>query len=184
VLDLIILGPEYLNEETSEVFYPDSVTLQMEHSLVSLSKWEQKFEKPFLNDEKKTPEEFMAYFEAMIVDRVYDRQFLYDHITQDNVNAVTAYMDRKSTATWFNEGGNSKKKSSQTITSELIYFWLSAYQIPFQPTETWHLNRILTLVRIHNEHQPGEKKKVNKADWLAQRRALMEQRRKKYNTNG
>lgn len=179
----IIVGDEYWDEEEEKFFLNNPYRLQLEHSLVSLSKWEEIWEKPFLKEGDKQPEELLSYIECMILNPNPPPEVL-QKLTQENVDEIMKYIDGKRTATWFNETGP-QKKSSQTITSELVYYWMICYQIPFQPAETWYLNRLFTLIRICNAQNPANKKqRMSRAEAAAQRQALNEQRMAKYGIPG
>ena len=180
MLKITIPGVESFDELKSEFIMSDEVHLQLEHSLASLSKWESVWEKPFLSDEEKSLEETVAYVKDMVLTpNVPDKVF--DQLTNDNLRQINAYIAKKMTATWFNERGP-KKPNTKTITSELLYYWMVAHSIPFE-CQYWHLNRLLTLIRVCNaENAPEEE--VSQADMLAERRRLNEERRKQFGTKG
>lgn len=176
------LTDEGWDEENQEFVDPKVQTLQLEHSLVSLSRWESKWHKPFLTKESKTREETIDYIRCMTITQNIPPS-VYDRITDDNVRQVNEYIENPMTATWFTEQkvGGGKKNNKQT-TSELIYYWMTTLNIPFE-CEKWHLNRLLTLIRICEvENQP--KNKMTKQEIKNSNRALNEARRKKYNTKG
>lgn len=188
MLTLEITGPEYFDEEKNKIVAPHRYILQLEYSLVALSKWEEKHEKPWLDGQEKTPEETLSFIECMIVTRVYDRRIL-NYLTEEEGKVIQDYCQAKRSATWFNEGpGPKKRPNPEVITSELVYYWLSAIGIDFWPTETWHLNRVLTLVKIHDTKQASNGKykmtRAEKEDAAARRAAINEARRQQYNTRG
>lgn len=171
---------ELYDESRSEFITQGDVNLVLEHSLISLSKWESIFEKPFLNDEEKTTEETLAYIEAMIVTPDFPPEVI-SRMTEDNLDEIDTYINAKRTATWFSEDPNGKK-SSETITSELIYYWMVALNIPHE-FESWHLNRLLTLIRVCSvKNAPA--KEQSAAQMAAERRALNAQRKAELNTSG
>lgn len=180
MLKITIPGVESYDELKSEFITSDEVHLQLEHSLASLSKWESVWEKPFLSDEPKSLEETVAYVKDMVLTpEVPDEVF--DQLTNDNLRQINDYIAKKMTATWFNERGP-KKPNTKTITSELLYYWMVAHSIPFE-CQYWHLNRLLTLIRVCNaENAPEEE--MSQADMLAERRRLNEERRKQFGTKG
>lgn len=151
----------------------DVVELSFEHSLVSLSKWESKFKKPFFGKEEKTNEETAAYIKYMVVNEDVPDDLL-NRLSRDNIESITSYINDEQTATWFNEVSN-QKKSSEIVTSELIYYWLVQFNIPFE-VESWHLNRLMTLVKIAGIKQT-KPKKMTKAQQAEQYRRLNAERR-------
>lgn len=165
MLKITIKGTEFFNHETNQFTYGKDTVLTLEHSLVSISKWEAKFHKPFLGDGKQTPEETIEYIKFMTLTQNVDPE-VYDRIDNDVIKQIADYIKDPMTATWFS---NSKKRggTKRVITSELLYYQMVAYNIPFE-CQKWHLNRLLTLLRVcEEENQPRKKK--------SQREALMEQ---------
>lgn len=155
-------------------------TLFLEHSLLSVSKWESEFCKPFLSKTEKTTEEMRAYVRYMTLNKSVDPQ-TYKMLTIDNFKTITKYIDAPMSAVKFKDNGKGPT-SRETITSELIYYWLVALQIPFQ-CEKWHLNRLLNLVRICNiKNKPASKK--SKSELARQRTALNAERRARLHTTG
>lgn len=181
MLTIKILVDESFNEATNE-FVSNEVQLELEHSLASLSKWESFWEKPFLTDDQKTVEETVAYIKDMVLtEDVPD--WVFDRLTDDHLRQVNDYLSKKMTATWFNERAN-KERNTQVITSELLYSWMVAHRIPFE-CQHWHLNRLLTLIKVCNENNtPEDQKKMNPSDMLAERRRLNAERRKQFGTKG
>lgn len=180
MLKIHIKPEEYWDENNEEFVYLDAQVLELEHSLVALSKWEQEWEKPFLGPGERTVEETLGYIEAMVMTADYAPEVL-QRLTQENLDAIIAYIDKKSTATFFNESvpGHLNR---QIVTSELIYSWMNAFQID-KECEHWHLSRLFTLIRIHNV-QNSPKKKVNRADQLNEMRRLNEQRQQETGLDG
>lgn len=179
MLRLSVVLEEGLDDETQEFVAVESVELRLEHSLVSLSKWESKFEKPFLNDEEKSMEETLAYVECMILGD-YDPEIL-KSFSSENLNTVNEYINAKMTATWFAEGSK-RPPSREVITSELVYYWMIALNIPFD-CQHWHLNRLLTLVQVCTiKNQPA--KKMSRRQAAERHRQLNAQRKAQLNTRG
>jgi hypothetical protein len=180
VLTIIVPGEESFNEETEEFVTVGDITLELEHSLVSLSKWESKFEKAFLSETPKTEEEVLAYIEFMILTPDFPRG-ISSQMSSTNIEQINAYINAKMTATWFSDepGG---PRSTETITSELVYYWMTAFHIPFS-CETWHFNRLLTLIRICNVKNAPEKK-LSATEIAARNRRLNAERQKQLGTSG
>ena len=148
MLRVFIPGMEFWDEKREEFVITSPVTLQLEHSLVSLSKWEAKWKKPFLDRKQpKSQEETIDYIRCMTVTQNVD-PIIYNYIPDDVIRQVTEYIDDPMTATWFSEDQNKKTPGSREIvTAELIYYWMIACQIPFE-CQKWHLNRLLTLIKV------------------------------------
>lgn len=182
MLTITVPGGDGFDEETGR-FTTDKqgeVVLELEHSLVALSKWESIFKKPFLTEEERTSEEILAYFECMILTPNFPRG-ISARFTQENADTISEYMSDSQTATWFSDGANAPK-SREIITSELIYFWLTAFNIPFE-VQYWNLNRLLVLIKVANLKN-AKPKKMNSHEAMARQRALNEQRLKDYGTSG
>lgn len=180
MLKITIKGDEFYNETTQEFVTPDDVVLELEHSLVSLSKWESFFEKPFLGTGEKTPEEIMWYVEAMVLTPNFPPG-IFQRLSEENLDEINKYINAKMTATTIAELPN-QPRSREIITAELIYYWMIALNIPFE-CQHWHLNRLLTLVKVCNVKNTPPKK-MSRADAAQRQRQLNEQRRAKYKTRG
>jgi hypothetical protein len=180
MLTIIVLGDEAYDESSEEFITQGDVTLDLEHSLVSLSKWESIYEKPFLSTEDKTLEEVIGYVRAMTLTPNVPNE-VYSKLTNTNIEAINEYIAAKMTATWFTDPPGAPK-SRDIITSELIYYWMVTFNIPFE-CEHWHLNRLFTLIRICNVKQ-AKPKKMSRAELMARNRALNAQRREQLGTKG
>lgn len=180
MLSITIPEQRLWNEETELFLTIPQKTLKLEHSLVSLSKWESKWCKPFLDDKRKTRAELMDYVRCMTLTQNVDPVTYYG-LTDQNVKDITDYMDAPMTATWFAEDKN-KKSSRKVITSELIYYWMIANQIPFE-CEKWHINRLLTLIRVCGEKNKPTKK-MSQRDILARNAKLNAERRARLGSKG
>lgn len=179
MLTIEVAMSEGFDDETEEFVETDVVTIELEHSLVSLSKWESFFEKPFLSATQKTSEETLWYVMAMTLTPDVPLA-VYENLTEKNVLAIDTYINSKQTATWFSDGGG--EQSREIITAEVIYYWLVALEIPFE-CQNWHLNRLLTLVRVCNEKN-APKKQMTQAEVLARNRELNAKRRAELGTAG
>lgn len=180
MLRITIPATELWDENKEEFINIKEQTLQLEHSLVSLSKWESKWHKPFLSKDIKTEEENIDYIKCMTITQNVDPK-VYDFIPNDIREKIKEYIDDKMTATWFNDE-KSGKGGSEQITSELIYYWMITQNIPIK-CEKWHLNRLLTLIKVCNvKNQPP--KKMGKKALMSQRAQLNAARRKQLNTRG
>lgn len=179
MLKITVKWDEVFDEETCQISYKKNTVLQLEHSLISLSKWESKWHKSFLDDDK-TEEEMLDYIRCMTIMQNVD-PMIYDHLSRENVQEIKDYLDNPMTATTFNDKNKPRSKQKKT-TAELIYYWMIALQIPVE-FEKWHLNRLLTLIRVCNiENAP--KKKMRKGDVYKQNAMLNEQRKRMLNTKG
>lgn len=180
MLSITIPARELYDERINEFVYEREQTLELEHSLLSLSKWESKWCKPFLGKEPLTHEQTIDYVRCMTLTRNVDPT-VYDRLTNGNIKDIEQYIEAPMTATWFPKEGKGKNNGQQ-VTNELIYYWMVALQIPFE-CEKWHLNRLFTLIKVCNaENKP--KKKMSRQEVLSQNAALNAARRKKLNSKG
>lgn len=180
MLTIIVGSTESFDEETKKFTKVGGEVLQLEHSLVSLSKWESIHEKPFLGTSKKTSEESLSYIECMVLTANPPADFVL-RLSKENFEQINSYIEQKATATWFSDQPGAQK-SRETITSELIYYWMTVFQIPFE-CENWHLNRLFTLIRICNIKQ-AKPKKMSKSEVARRNRELNEQRKAQLGTKG
>ena len=180
MLRITIPATELWDESKEEFINIKEQTLQLEHSLVSLSKWESKWCKPFISKDIKTEEETLDYIKCMTITQNVDPN-IYNFIPNDIREKIREYIDAPMTATWFSEDKNGKSSSEQ-ITSELVYYWMIVQNIPFE-CEKWHLNRLLTLIKVCNiKSKPP--KKIGKKALMSRNSALNAARRKQLNTRG
>lgn len=172
------VGDEYYDEERDR-FTQRTETVQLEHSLLAVSKWEAKYEKPFLNDTEHSDSETVDYIKMMGVPSEIPDE-LFRCITKEQMSEINNYISKKHTATWFREGN--KAPSRQVITSELIYYWMFSNQI-HKDCELWNINRLLTLIRIFSEKNQPEKK-MSREEVTRRNRELNAKRRAAMKTKG
>ena len=179
MLQITIPDTELYDEDTREFYYVKKKTLTLEYSLVAISKWESKWKKPFTESKTRTVEEMQDFIKCMTITQNVD-PMLYKAINIDTINEVIDYMNDPMTATTFSNEKNSSKK--EIVTSELVYYWMSALQLPME-CQKWHFNRLMVLIHIASEkNQPP--KKMPKGDIFRQNKAINAQRRAKYKSRG
>ena len=179
MLIITIPSQELFNDKTQEFVSSKECTISLEHSLVSISKWESKWNKPFLSKEQKTIEQTLDYIKCMTITQNVDPN-IYNFLTQKNIEDINTYIDKPMTATTFPDSNN--KNSREIITSELIYYWMIALNIPME-CQKWHLNRLLTLIRVCNvKNTPN--KNMSRKEIMSTNAALNAARRKKLNSKG
>lgn len=170
---------ELFDEQKSEFISVKTTTLQLEHSLLSLSKWESKWCKPFLGREDKTVEEITDYVRCMTINPGVD-QNVYRCLTNENIDVIRKYIDSPMTATTFSD--KNSKPSREIVTSELIYYWMISSKIPFE-CQKWHLNRLLTLIRVCTiKNTPGTK--MSKSELIDRNTQLNKMRRAALGSKG
>lgn len=174
------ISPEGWDDEKQEFVEPKIQTLQMEHSLVSLSKWESKWKTPFYSKKEMTAEETLDYIKCMTLTKNVTPD-VYNHLTRENIKEVMDYIGDPMTATTFGREVNNNS-NREIITSELIYYWMIASNIPFE-CQKWHLNRLITLIRVCSIKNTPPKKQ-SKRDILNRNAALNAARRQQLNTKG
>lgn len=180
MLQLTIPRTEYWDEEKQEFSYENECHLQLEHSLVSISKWESVWQKPFLNSTNLTDEEVLDYIKCMTITQNVSPK-VYSRLTKENINQINTYIGSPMTATTFSEIPG-ESNSREIITSEIIYYWMVTFNIPFE-CQKWHIHRLLALIKVCNlKNQP--ERKMTQTEILQRQRQLNEERKKKYNTAG
>lgn len=180
MLRITIPAVEQWDEVKQEFIQTKEQTLQLEHSLVSLSKWESKWNKPFLSKEAKTNEETIDYIKCMTISHNVDPE-VYNFLTTEHIEQINKYIEAPMTATTFVED-KSGRRNREVITAELIYYWMIALTIPFE-CQKWHLNRLLTLIRVCNIKNAPPKKMGKKAT-ASHYAQLNAARRQQMNTRG
>ena len=182
MLQIVIPKREYFDDYKQEFVYYPQRTLNLEHSLLSISKWESKWKRPFLSKGPSNYEESVDYIRCMTINtQVADDAYI--GLTREHFDQITRYIDDSMTATWFSEQKTKTSgKRGQIVTSELIYYWMVALNIPFE-CQKWHLNRLLTLIRVCEiKNTPSQKMK--KKDIYARNKALNSARKRSLGTNG
>lgn len=180
-----VLVPEIRlwDEEKEEIITVNETKLQLEHSLISLKKWESKWHKPFLSDDEMTVEEIKDYIQCMTINQVKNDE-VFKYIPNDLIVEIIEYIKNPMTATWFTKGYNSENTDNkkETVTAEIIYYWMISLNIPME-CQKWHLNQLLTLIKVVNIKNSPKKKgdKRETAKWIAAENA---RRRAMYNTRG
>lgn len=180
MLKIVIPEREFFNERTEKFEYTKPQEVTLEHSLISISKWESKWHKPFLDEKhEKTDEEFIDYIRCMSLVNLPDEVF--ENISERNKAEILMYINDSQTATWFAED-KTPPPSNKIITSEVIYSWMIQNEVPFE-CQKWHLNRLLTLIRVCSlENMPA--KKMSPASILSQNTSLNKMRRAMLHSKG
>lgn len=180
MLRITIPAVEQWDEIKQEFVFTKEQTLSLEHSLVSLSKWESKWCKAFLTKQEKTLEETLDYIKFMTITKNIDPE-VYNYLTNRNIIEINEYIEAPMTATYFSDE-NISKTNRELITAEIIYYRMIALNIPFE-CQKWHLNRLLALIKVCNiKNQPPKKR--GKKEIMSRNNALNAARRKQLNTKG
>jgi hypothetical protein len=180
MLRLHIPSVELWDEQNQEFIQTKEQTLQLEHSLVSLSKWESKWCKPFLSNKEMTEDETIDYIRCMTLTQNVPPE-TYKYIQDPQIKEVVDYIKAPMTATWFSDEKN-KRRSKEIVTAELIYFWMFSLNIPLD-CQKWHLNRLLTLIKVC-DIKNAPPKKMSKRATASKYAALNAARRQQYNSKG
>lgn len=178
MLEITIPANEFYLTQLEQFIATPTRTIKLEHSLVSISKWESKWKKPFLGDSRKTHDEYVDYIKCMTITQNVD-PIIYNALTAENMQKVSDYMLDAMTATTIKEDTN--KRSHEIITAEIIYYWMISLNIPIE-CQKWHINRLMMLIRVINAKQ--NPKKINKREAYNRRAQLNAERRQKLNSKG
>lgn len=178
MLQITVPATDFFDERTQEFVSSKETVLNLEHSLVSISKWESRWKKPFLTRDRKTNEELIDYVRCMTINQNVDPT-VYKAISQELLQQIVAYCEEDLTATTFRN--DNTPPSREIITSEVIYYWMTTLNIPVE-FQKWHLSRLLTLIKVCNAM--NSPKKMSKLDILSQNAKLNAQRRKAMKTKG
>ena len=191
MISIHIEKKELWDERNNQFMYvgPDvPINLKLEHSLVSVSKWESKYHKPYTSTEQKTLDETLDYISMMVIGEFEDKldKDIFKALSREDIQRIGEYIENPMTATTFSSDKDkdtkNKKVNNRIVTNELVYYWMTALNIPFE-CQYWHFNRLITLIKVCSiESDPDKNKKKTKfssAD-MAARRARMEAARAKY----
>lgn len=180
MLHITIPARELWDERSQRFVQTKEYNLQLEHSLVSISKWESKWKKAFFSKKDKTSEEMIDYIKCMTITQNVKPE-TYNYLTEDNLTQIKEYIEDPMTAVYFND---SKEKGGhkETVTSDLIYYWMTALNIPLE-CQKWHLNRLITLIRVSSlKNTPP--KKMSRKELMSRNRSINEANKKRFNTRG
>lgn len=182
MIELTIPAYELFNEKTNEFIEFKGRTIQLEHSLISISKWESRWNKPFFGSEKHTGEEVLDYIKCMTINKgVPDTAYLY--LSDKQYADILDYIAAPMTATVITDRNENKNNRREILTSEVIYYYMIACNIPIE-CERWHINRLFTLIKVCGIKNDTNPKKQSKRETLANNAALNAARRKKMNSKG
>lgn len=179
MLEIVVPEQEIWDEERQQFFAFKGQKMTLEHSLVSLSKWESRWQKSFLHTKDKTVAEINDYVRCMTITQNVD-PLAYIFLTKENYKAINDYIDNPMTATTINE--QNKPPNREIITAEIIYYWMISLQIPFE-CQKWHLSRLLTLIKVCNIKN-GDPKKMSEREIMSRNRSLNAARRAKLKSRG
>lgn len=179
MLKIVVPGSEWFNAETDEFIYMKEQVLLLEHSLMSISKWESKWKKPFISKKPKSRKENLDYIRCMTISKGIDPK-IYVSLPTSVINEVAKYIDDPMTATWFPK--SQSKPSTEIITAERVYCWMISLGIPFE-CEKWHFNKLMTLIRVCiAENNKGQK--MSRKEIAEQNKAINDARRARFHSKG
>lgn len=179
MLTVTVPSQELFNEATQKFIRTSEATLQLEHSLLSVSKWEQTWHKPFLSGKSLSIEEQLDYIRCMTINKDVDPN-VYLYLPNSVLTQIAEYIDNPMSAITFNTTGNGHHR--ERIYSETIYFWMISFGIPFE-CQKWHLNRLLSLIKLCNDKNTPPKQ-MSEREALANMNRINEEQKKKFNTKG
>lgn len=185
---VINLGDELFDEETNTFLHPVGKKLHLEHSLLSISKWEAEWEIPFLNTDK-TSEQSLSYIKCCVLDDDFD-ELLLNTLSDKNILDFNAYLSKGMTAkkiidlrSSLSQKRKSRRPASQkALTSEDIYYSMIQFHV-WKECEEWPLQRLLSLLQLCSlkSNSTGEMSKSDQAKFYREENA---RRKAKYHTNG
>ena len=180
MLEITIPSMDFFDESKEEFITTKEQVLKLEHSLVSISKWESKWKVPFLDKKEKTREQMIDYIKYMTLTQNVD-PLIYEYLPEKALREIKDYIDDPMTASWFSDD-DTKQHNHQIITSELIYYWMIQLNVPVE-FQKWHLNRLMTLIRTCNVNN-APPKKMSKSEILRRNKQRNEERKARLHTNG
>lgn len=180
MLTILVPETELYDEQKNEFIQIKAQTLVLEHSLVSIAKWESKWKKSYLSTKNKTYEETMDYIKCMTITKNVN-PLIYKSLNREALEAINRYLNDPMTATFFSEKDD-RPSGPNIITAEIVYYWMISLNIPME-CQKWHFNRLIALIKVCNiKNNPG--KKMSRREILTRNQALNEERKRKYNTRG
>ena len=180
MLKIVVPPGEFFDQDKQEFYYTKEQTLLLEHSLVSISKWESKWKKPFIDQfHEKTTEEILDYIRCMTITKGVD-PLVYQTIPEEALDKIQQYIADPMTATTFND---QEQPTREIITSEIIYYWMVTLGIPFE-CEKWHFRKLLALIKVCALKNNSQNKKMSTRQILESNHALNERRKKELGTRG
>lgn len=180
MLQITISTSDLWDEKNQEFVYIKDTVLQLEHSLIAVSKWESKWHKSFLHTKDKTTEEVLDYIRCMTLTKNVDPK-VYNFITKTNLEEIDEYINNPMTAVTLSNRG-AGRGNQRVVTAELIYYWMITLKIPFE-CQKWHLGRLTALIQVcADENEPP--KKMSAREIMRRNTAVNAARRKQYNTKG
>lgn len=183
MLRIEIEGTQLWDEENEQFIVTEPMKLYLEHSLVSISKWESVYRRPYLFPQTFSKKETIDYIKCMCLDNdISDDVFYAIYGNSKLMKEIDDYINSSPTATTINDNDTKKHRNSEKITSELIYYWMVANEIPFE-CENWHIERLLTLIQVCNVKNRPPKKQSMK-DIYARNKSLNAARRAKHHSKG
>lgn len=177
----IVVSDDEFDEAKQEFIEPETITIELEHSLASLSKWEEIWEIPLLSSIDKTDEQNLSYIKCMCLTPDVPPE-VFQKLDETHQTQISDYLEKKHTATWFSKDMPSPK-SGETITAELIYFWVSSFQIDWE-AQYWNLDKLLTLIKVFSVKQDNKPMRQSQRSRQEEISRINNQRRAELGSNG
>ena len=185
VLDLSIPGQEYWDEDKCEFIYTKDTILHLKHSLISLTRWEQKYKRRFLDQGPDKPDEILYYIKCMTMNREPIDDLVYQSISENDYEKVKAYIKDPMSCTTVPKKKKKTDEEPEPLSSELIYYYMTALQIPFD-CEKWHLNNLLKLIELasYKNDPKDNKNKRSSAEIMRDYARINKANRARFHTKG